>query len=261
MTTATAGRLAGRVAIITGAAQGQGEAEARLFAAEGAKVVIADILADEAAIVAKDIGPAALCQPLDVSDPDAWQRVVTNTLEAFGTIDILVNNAGISLVKLIADTTLEEWHRLIAVNQTGVFLGMQAVFPTMSAARRGAIINTSAITGRDAMDYNGAYGATKAAIGVIGHVTAKEWAPFGIRVNTILPGAIDTPLMHIEGSEQFDFSFIPMGRVGQPNEVAELACFLASDQSSYITGADIVIDGGLVACISPMGPPQAVDAS
>ena len=116
--------------------------------------------------MAKDIGPAALCQHLDVSDPDGWQRVVTNTLEAFGTIDILINNAGISLVKLIADTTLEEWNRLIAVNQTGVFLGMQAVFPTMSAARRGAVVNTSAITGRDAMDYNGAYGATKAAIGV-----------------------------------------------------------------------------------------------
>jgi 3alpha(or 20beta)-hydroxysteroid dehydrogenase len=242
------GRLSGKVAIVTGGARGQGEAEARLFAAEGASVVITDLLAKEGKTVATEI--QGLFMPHDVSDEAAWQQVVRQTLEAHGRIDVLVNNAGIFRRGSLRTTTLAEYRKMIDVNQIGVFLGMQAVAPTMIEQKSGSIVNISSIAGFLAAAGAIAYGASKWAVRGMTKAAAIELAKFGVRVNSIHPGMIDTDMMtEVTGGDAERFErlerTVPMGRVADPKEVAKLALFLASDESSYSTGSEFIIDGGV----------------
>jgi len=244
------GRLSGKVAIITGGARGQGEAEARLFAAEGAAVVVTDLLASEGKKVATEI--QGLFMAHDVSDEAAWQQVVRQTLEAHGRIDVLVNNAGIFRRGGLRTTTLAEYRKMIDVNQIGVFLGMQAVAPTMIEQKSGSIVNISSIAGFLAAAGAIAYGASKWAVRGMTKAAAIELAKYGVRVNSIHPGMIDTDMMtEVTGGDAERFGklerTVPLGRVASPQEVAKLALFLASDDSSYSTGSEFIVDGGVTA--------------
>lgn len=251
------GRLDGKVALVSGGARGMGQAEARLLAAEGANVVVADVVDDEGQAVVESIGEAARYQHLDVTREDDWASAVAATTEAFGSLDVLVNNAGIADGGLLEDTELARYQRVIDVNQTGVFLGMRAVTPVMKAAGRGSIVNISSIDGMIGMNLVIAYVASKWAVRGMTKTAAIELGEHGIRVNSIHPGFIvDTEL----GSDQTGDSagvhalldahtekLAPMKRSGKPDEIARLALFLASDESSYSTGSEFVADGGLIA--------------
>ncbi|MGW1882363.1 SDR family NAD(P)-dependent oxidoreductase [Streptomyces sp. NPDC001970] len=247
------GKLDGRVVLITGAARGQGEQEARLFASEGAKVVLADVLDDQGEAVAKEIGGHYV--HLDVSQEAGWAAAVGAAKDAFGHIDGLVNNAGILRFNELVSTPLEEFQEIIQVNQIGAFLGIKSVAPEIEAAGGGTIVNTASYTALTGMTYVGAYAATKHAILGLTRVAAMELAPKKIRVNAVCPGAVDTPMSNPGGAdpEEVDEVYrklVPLGRAGQPEEVARLALFLSSDDSSYITGQPFVIDGGWLAGIS-----------
>jgi len=244
------GKLDGRVAIITGGARGQGEAEARLFASEGASVVVTDLLAEQGQKVADDIG--GLFVRHDVTSEDDWAAVVAAAVGRFGTIDVLVNNAGIYRKGTLRNTTLEEYRLVIDVNQIGVFLGMQAVAATMIEAKRGSIVNISSIAGILGTPQSVAYGASKWAVRGMTKAAALDLGRFGIRVNSIHPGMIDTEMMTVvtDGSESRYEKMeraIPLGRAAGAGEIASVALFLASDDSSYATGAEFVIDGGITA--------------
>ncbi len=244
-------RLAGKVALITGAARGMGAAEARLFAREGAKVVVSDVLEDEARAVASEIndsGGEALALALDVSKDDDWRRVVAEAEARFGKLNVLVNNAGIIERHSLEETSEETWDRIMAVNAKGVFLGTKAALPAMRRAGGGSIINISSISGMVSVGYP-AYNASKGAVRVFTKSAAVEYAGEGIRVNSIHPGAIWTPmsLYKNERTREERAATVPMGRVGDPEEVAYGALFLASDESSYVTGSEMVIDGGVTA--------------
>lgn len=238
------GQLTGKVAIITGGARGQGAAEGRLFVAEGATVYLTDVLADEGAKTAADAG--AIFVEHDVASPDAWATVVQQVLNDQGRIDVLLNNAGILEWKNLADTSLEAWERIVAVNQTGVFLGMQAVAPAMIKQKSGSIINLSSIAGLRGAGPCFAYGATKWAVRGMTKSAAQELGPHGIRVNSIHPGIIDTPMMAGVPLDQL-ISNVPLGRYASADEVAKLALWLASDESGYANGAEWVLDGGFTA--------------
>ncbi|MCZ4118530.1 SDR family NAD(P)-dependent oxidoreductase [Streptomyces sp. H39-S7] len=257
------GKLDGRVVLITGAARGQGEQEARLFAAEGANVVLADVLDEQGEALAKEIGESARYVHLDVSREEDWTAAVTATTEAFGRLDGLVNNAGILRFNELASTPLEEYQLVVQVNQVGAFLGMRAAIPAIEAAGGGTIVNTASYTALSGMALLTSYAATKAAIVGMTRVAAMEVAAKGIRVNAMCPGAIDTPMSnpsHLDPDsdlaassaalDDFYRKLVPMGRIGQPAEVAKLALFLTSDDSSYITGQPFVIDGGWLAGVS-----------
>ncbi|MFI7010060.1 SDR family NAD(P)-dependent oxidoreductase [Streptomyces sp. NPDC050145] len=258
------GKLDGRVVLITGAARGQGEKEARLFAAEGAKVVIADVLDDQGEAVAKDIGSGAVHVHLDVSKEEEWQAAVEAATGAFGKIDGLVNNAGILRFNELTSTPLDEFQQIVNVNQVGAFLGIKTVAPVIEAAGGGTIVNTASYTGVTGMAYVGAYTATKHAIVGLTRVAALELAAKKIRVNAVCPGAIDTAMSNPsqldptanteEAAEALDELYrklVPLGRVGKPEEVARLALFLtAEEDSAYITGQPFVIDGGWLAGVS-----------
>jgi NAD(P)-dependent dehydrogenase (short-subunit alcohol dehydrogenase family) len=242
------GRLSGKVALITGAAMGQGAAEARLFAAEGAAVILADIAEAEMKLVAEEIveaGGQALAQRHDVSQESDWAEAVANGEKAFGKIDVLVNNAGILAFPGVEATDLETWNRILAVNQTGVWLGMKHTVPAMRRAGGGSIINISSIYGLIGSGAATAYQATKGAVRLLTKTACVEYAKENIRVNTIYPGAIDTP-MAASVAEVLPpiIAATPLGRMADPKEVAYGALFLASDEASYITGADLAIDGG-----------------
>ena len=241
-------QLRGKVAIISGGARGQGEAEARLFAAEGALVVLGDVLADQGAEVAASIGEdQAAFVPLDVTSEAAWAQAVQTTLERFGRLDILVNNAGIFVMKPMLETTLEEYRRVIEVNQVGVFLGMKAVAPTMIAQGTGSIINISSVAGLGGTPGAIAYGASKWAVRGMSKSAGLELAGTGVRVNSVHPGIIDTPMAKVfddNGVRELVGTRIPVGYEAQPSDVANLVLFLASDASSYCTGAEFVVDGG-----------------
>lgn len=240
-------RLAGKVALITGGARGQGEAEARLFAEEGAKVCITDIL-PEGQAVADEIG--GLFLEHDVTDSGAWEAVVAEVVAQYGKVDVLINNAGIFHLGGVTDTERELWDRIIAINQTGVFLGMQAVTPNMIANSSGSIINISSIAGIRGAGRALAYAASKWAVRGMTRSVAQELAPNGIRVNSIHPGIIDTPMLQTFDNagvrEQVQAS-IPMGFEASAYDVANLALFLASDDSSYCTGSEFIVDGGMTA--------------
>jgi 3alpha(or 20beta)-hydroxysteroid dehydrogenase len=245
------GRLDGKVALITGAARGQGEAEARMFAVEGAKVVLADVLDEEGTVVAKDIGDRASYVHLDVTSEDDWRAAVTTTIQTFGAVDVLVNNAGIFVPNSIVNTSLEEYRRVIDINQVGVFLGMRAVALHMTGRGTGSIVNISSIAGLRGHAGTVSYAASKFAVRGMTKVAAKELAPFGVRVNSVHPGYIVTPMLRqISDDPATDDelrSRVPNGRLATSDDVAKLVLFLASDDSAYITGAEHVVDGGMTA--------------
>lgn len=242
------GRLDHKVALITGGARGQGEQEARLFAAEGATVYLTDILDDEGKKVASDIGGTYLTH--DVTDEARWAEVVASVISGNGKIDVLVNNAGIYTTKVLTATSTDVWNRTVAVNQTGVFFGMRAVAPHMIEQKGGSIINISSIAGLRGSSAAFAYGATKWAVRGMTRSAAKELAPHGVRVNSIHPGIIDTPMLRalddVEARENVRRR-IPMGHEAGPEEVAKLVLYLASDDSRYSTGSEFIIDGGMTA--------------
>ncbi|MER5951329.1 SDR family NAD(P)-dependent oxidoreductase [Streptomyces sp. NPDC001904] len=256
------GKLDGRVVLITGAARGQGEQEARLFAAEGAKVVLADVLDDQGEAVAKEIGGHFV--HLDVSSEEEWAGAARAAKDAFGKVDGLVNNAGILRFNELTSTPLEEFQQIVNVNQVGAFLGIKTLAPLIAEAGGGSIVNTSSFTGVTGMALVGAYAASKHAIVGLTRVAALELAAKRIRVNAVCPGAIDTAMSNPAqldpggdiqaGTEALDELYrklVPLGRVGRPEEVARLALFLtAEEDSAYITGQPFVVDGGWLAGVS-----------
>lgn len=242
--------LKGKVALITGAARGQGEQEARLFAERGAEVVLCDVLDAEGKKVAADIGDAARYIHLDVSDANAWERAVKETVATFGKLNVLVNNAAIAGIKPFAEMTEQDYMRVIQINQLGVFLGMRAVAGPMKAAGGGSIINISSIAGMGGMMGGMAYCASKFAVRGMTKVAAMELGPDKIRVNSIHPGGVLTPMVTEALSADIAsraFAAVPLGRISQPREMATLAAYLASDDSSYSTGSEFVADGGMTA--------------
>jgi 3alpha(or 20beta)-hydroxysteroid dehydrogenase len=246
------GCVEGKVAIITGAARGQGAAAARLFVAEGGQVVIGDVLDDLGKELADSLGDAAIYQHLDVSREDDWGAVVDAAGQAFGTVDVLVNNAGILRFAALTDMPLEEYLKVINVNQVGTFLGMKTVAKTMIAAGRGSIVNISSVEGLAGMPYLAAYTATKFAIRGMTKVAALELGPLGIRVNSVHPGMIVTDMVKdAAGGAEVDLSpvakRIPLRRMGESEDIAEVVVWLASDRSSYVTGAELAADGGATA--------------
>ena len=243
-------KLEGKTALITGAARGQGAAEARLFAAEGASVILTDLLDAQGEAVADDIGPAASYHHLDVTDESAWQTIVERVQSQFGRLDVLVNNAGVLKLGPIEQTSLDDYSSVIQVNQIGVFLGMRAAIPLMRAAGGGSIINVSSIDGLVGMTYAAAYVASKFAVRGMTKVAALELGQERIRVNSVHPGGVDTPMVQGAGDNMGSnkpFSNVPLGRIGTPEDVARMALFLASDDSAYCTGCEFVVDGGLTA--------------
>lgn len=238
--------MAGKVAIVTGGAQGMGQAAALALAEKGVSVVLTDI-DPRGAETAKAIGNGAIFLTHDVGLPEDWARVVKTAQDTFGRVDYLVNNAGIIDVQPLETTPLEAYERVIRVNQTGVFLGMHAVVDAMRSAGGGSIVNTSSVSGIRAYAGVLAYAASKWAVRGMTHNAAVELAQFGIRVNCILPGTIDTPMFQANPPEVNHgmVSALPIKRPGTPAEVADSIVFLLSDRSSYITGIDLSIDGGM----------------
>ena len=246
-------RLAGKVALISGGARGMGACEARIFAGEGARVVIGDILEDEGRKVEAEIvetGGEALFIRLDVTSEAEWQRAVSTAVSRFGSLDILVNNAGISARGKVEDTTVEDWDRVMEVNAKGVFLGTKAAIPEMRKAGGGSIINISSQMGLvGAESSSPQYQSSKGAVRLLTKSTAVQYANEGIRVNSVHPGPIVTPMTEQSRAERGDLhvSQVPLGRYGQPEEVAYAVIYLASDESSFVTGSELVIDGGWTA--------------
>lgn len=241
-------RLSGKVAIITGGARGMGESHARKFIAEGAKVVITDLNEELGQVLAQELGENAKFIKQDVSSATDWANVVTETENAFGPINVLVNNAGISISQSIAQMTEETYRKIVDINQVSVFLGMKAVMSSMQKAGGGSIVNISSLNGLVA----GAIGYTDTKFAVRGmtKAAAMEFAHFGVRVNSVHPGVIETPMVTegdaVEQIKAFA-AHIPLKRIAQSEEVSNLVLFLASDESSYSTGSEFVIDGGLSA--------------
>lgn len=242
-------QLDGKVAFITGASRGQGAAEARVFADRGAKVVIAATADDRAAAVAADINErqgegTALAVHLDVSDEQQWQDAVTAAVAAFGTVDVLVNNAGVYFQNPIVGTPLERYRQIIDVNQIGVFLGMKTVAPVMADNGGGSIVNIVSVSSFAPLDLTAAYASSKSALLGLSKAAVGELGPAGIRVNMIHPGGVATDMGAPNGEIPSAYDEAPLGRIGQPEEIAAAAAFLASDDSSYCSGAEILVDGG-----------------
>lgn len=244
-------RLEGKVALITGAAleRGQGGCEARLFAREGATVVLADIEDEAGRATAAAIGPRAEYARLDVTDAAAWAELVRDVVARHGRLDVLVNNAGVWHTGGLLDTSPEDFRRVVEINQTGVFLGMHAVAPVMRDQGAGSIVNISSAAGLRGDPAIHAYVASKWAVRGMTKAAALELAPFGVRVNSVHPGLIQTPMSATEFApgRPDPGRRVPMGRVGQPEEVAELVAYLAADVSAYVTGAELAIDGAVTA--------------
>jgi 3alpha(or 20beta)-hydroxysteroid dehydrogenase len=244
------GRLEGKVAIITGAARGMGATTARAFVREGAKVVLADVL-PEVKEVAQELGDVALAVTLDVTDEVQWREVVAQAEQHFGKVDLLVNNAGVLLMDELGNTSTETYNKVNDVNALGCFLGMRETAPAIARAGGGAIVNMSSCEGLGGNRFLVAYTGSKFAVRGMTKAAAIELADKGIRVNSVHPGGIDTPMVrHFvpdEKSLQWVGNQVPMRRTGKPEEVSEVVLFLASDQASYVTGAEIAVDGGATA--------------
>jgi len=245
-------RLKDKVAIVTGGAHGMGEAEARLFAAEGAKVIVSDILAGEAERVAADIraaGGEATAARIDVTSEAGWQDLIAKAVAAYGKLDILVNNAGISGSSVGDPDGLAGWDRVIAVNQTSVFLGTKLAAEQMAKSGGGSIVNISSIMGFvGSTSGHPAYHASKGAVRIYSKAAAVRYGSLGVRVNTVHPGYMPPMLNATNASERDDkIAMTPLRRIGKPIEVAYGVLFLASDEASFVTGAELVIDGGFIA--------------
>ena len=247
-------RLQGKVALISGAAQGIGAAEARLFAREGASVGIGDILEDHGRRLEAEIAEAsghAVFVRLDVTSESDWRSAVEAVVTRFGKLDVLVNNAGIYQRAIIEETTAESWDLVMGVNAKGVFLGTRAAIPAMRAAGGGSIVNISSINGLVGTPMSSVYNAAKGAVRVLTKSTAIQYAREGIRANSVHPGSTDTTMLDSAypdaESRERRSAAIPLGRLGRPEEVAYGVLFLASDESSYMTGSELVIDGGWTA--------------
>ncbi len=243
------GKLQERVAIVTGGARGMGEATSRIFAAEGARVVIADVLDREGEELAGELGSVALFRHHDVTEEESWRTLVADTRRRWGRIDVLVNNAGVVLFRTIVDTEKSEFEKVLSINLVGTFLGLKSVAPTMMEQRRGAIINISSVDGLKGCNALGAYAASKWGVRGLTKVAAMELGPHGIRVNSIHPGGINTQMGNPMGSPEAEANLAytgqPIQRIGAPEEVARTTLFLASDDASYICGAELAVDGGM----------------
>lgn len=248
------GRLMGKVALITGATGGIGQATAELFAREEARLVVTDIDQDTVEELAARLaakGADVLAARLDVSSPENWSEAIELTRRRFGRLDVLVNVAGIVDWPGIEETTKDGWDRVIAVNQTGTWLGMKTAMPLLRASGNASVVNTSSVLGLVGSGAAAAYQATKGAVRLLTKTAAVEYATRGVRVNSVHPGVIATPmiqdLLDEQGDQQPDIARTPMRRAGSPAEIAPTMLFLASDESSFVTGAEFVVDGGLTA--------------
>jgi len=242
------GRLDGKIALITGGARGQGEAEGQRFMEEGAEVYLTDVLIEQGQAAAAAIGATFIEH--DVTDSHAWSRAIERIEKEKGRLDVLVNNAGIFQMKGMVETERELWDRTIAINQTGVFLGLQAVAPVMIRQGSGSMINISSVAGLRGSGGAFAYGASKWAVRGMTKSAAQELSPYGVRVNSIHPGIIETAMVvefSRKGINERVRQQIPMGHYAEASEVANLALFLASDESRYCSGSEFVVDGGLTA--------------
>lgn len=250
------GRLEGKIALVTGAARGQGAAIARRFAAEGARVVLGDVLDEDGKVVADEIGEAARYVHHDVTDEASWDEAVRTATSTFGGLNVLINNAGILRWAPIHKHSLDDYMAVITVNQVGCFLGMKAAVPALRAAGGGSIVNTASTAGLAGIAGIVGYSASKFAIRGMTKTAAIELGRWAIRVNAVCPGGIDTPMANPfeqpSDERQKAFANVPISRIGTPEEIASLMVFLASDESSYCTGADFVIDGGSTAGENPV---------
>jgi 3alpha(or 20beta)-hydroxysteroid dehydrogenase len=245
------GRLDGKVILVTGAARGQGAAAARLFVSEGARVALGDVLDADGTQVAESLGEVALYRHHDVAREESWTAFVAAARARFGRVDGLLNNAGILRIAPLASITLDDYMGVINVNQVGCLLGMKSVIPAMQESGGGSIVNISSTAGLQGTAGIVSYVASKFAIRGMTKTAAIELGRVGIRVNAICPGGIDTHMGRGDDFGRADtgsyYSGLPLGRIGQPVEVARLSLFLLSDESSYCTGAEILIDGGMLA--------------
>jgi 3alpha(or 20beta)-hydroxysteroid dehydrogenase len=254
------GTLDGKVALVSGGARGQGEAEARRFVAEGARVVLGDLLDDEGKAVAADLGDAARYVHLDVTSEADWAAAVATAVDEFGRVDVLVNNAGIALITPIIGGSLDDYLKVVMVNQVGVFLGMKAAAPAMGESGGGSIVNISSIDGIVGMPGVSAYVASKFAVRGMTKTAALELAPLGIRCNSVHPGYVDTAMLRgtdvSPGRDDATLSQfaqgVPLKRLATAADIVEMVVFLASDASRYCSGAEFVVDGGLIAGFSPI---------
>ena len=242
-------RFEDRVALVTGGASGIGKATAMRLADEGGAVVVADVQDDAGKGVVEEIerrGGKALYVHLDVTDEAGWATAVASAIDAFGGLDILVNNAGIGDTEPIEATTTETWNKVVAVTQTSVFLGMKAAAEALKQSGHGSVVNISSMYGIVGSGVSPAYHAAKGAVRLLTKTTALGWAGDGVRVNSVHPGYIDTPIL---GDTDRDVlaGATPMGRLGRPEEIAAMITFLASDEASFVTGAELVVDGGYTA--------------
>ena len=247
-------RLENKVALIFGGARGMGAVEAKLFASEGARIIIGDIREEEGRQVEAQInesGGECVFIHLDVTDENAWQDAVAAAVDRFGKLDILVNNAGIARINSVEDTTSEEWDLVMDINAKGVFLGTKAAIPEIRKAGGGSIVNISSIAGLTG-GRTSSYAASKGAVRLLTKSTAIQYAADGIRCNSVHPGVIETPMttpimLNTPEGRELNASRHPLGRFGQPEDIAYGVLFLASDESSFMTGSELVIDGGLTA--------------
>lgn len=254
------GRLDGKAVLITGAARGLGASTARIMAREGATVVLADVLDREGEAMATKVGYSGRYLHLDVTSEAEWEHVVGRVVTDLGRLDVLVNNAGTVTISPLVSTSLEEWHRVTSVNQTGVFLGMKAALPTMTAAGGGAIVNVASIEGLRGSPQLATYAASKHAVVGLTRAVALEAAHSGVRVNCVCPGVMKTPMLEgvtsgEDGADGRDtggvieaaISRIPFGRLAAPDEIGRVIAFVACEEASYLTGASIPVDGGMTA--------------
>lgn len=244
------GRLDGKVTIITGGAQGMGAAHVRKFIEEGSKVVIADILEDKGNALAEELGDHAAFVKLDVTKADEWENAIEKTESTFGPVNVLVNNAGIDIMKPFIDFTENDLRKILDVNLFSQFHGMQKVLPSMKKVGGGSIVNISSLEGLRGTAGNSIYNASKFGVTGLTKAVAQEYAEYDIRVNSVHPGAIQTPGIEaddIKDTVQNYVERIPMKRIGRAEEVSNLIVFLASEDSSYSTGAEFISDGGIMA--------------
>jgi 3alpha(or 20beta)-hydroxysteroid dehydrogenase len=245
------GRLSGKVAIITGGARGMGEATSRLFAQEGAKVAVADLLDEAGAALVQELGGGARFYRHDVTDAASWSALVAQVTQDLGPVDILVNNAGVLLFRSLLETSQEDFERVLKVNLVGNLLGIQAVAPGMIDRGKGAIVNISSVDGMKGANGLAAYCSSKWGIRGLTRVAALELGHKGVRVNSVHPGGIDTAMGN-QGARPREeinkgYGNVALQRIGAPEEVARASLFLASDDASYLAGAEIVVDGGMIA--------------